>query len=270
MSWEPTWKWRSFAQCSFPASLRMLHRVDELRDGEAELGEVAGRALPFPGAAGGELGAEPDHRLDAHLVREAEQVRQLRELLDDDDDLAPELAPEEREPEELLVLVAVADGERLGVGVHPEDDEQLALRARLEPVVVGRAGVEDLLHHLAELVHLDRVDAEVARAVPHLGDRLPEGLVDLLHPGAQHVLEPDDAGEADPPFAEVLDHVHEVDHGAGLAHGVDDDVPLVVDGEEAGSPPAQVVVLGRALDGPVRRRNRRRRVAASVGEAHAR
>jgi hypothetical protein len=261
VSCEPTWKWRRRAQCSFFASFRMR---------TAELREVAGGAFPLPGAPGGELRAEPDHRLDAHLVAEPEQVRQLGELLDDHDHLAAELPAEEREAEVLLVLVPVADGERLRVGVHPEDDEQLALRARLEAVVVGSARVEDLLDDLAELVHLDRIDAEVAGAVAHLGDRLAERLVDLLHARAQHVLEPDDAGEADPPLADVLDHVHQVDDRARLAHGVDDHVPLLVDGEEAGPPSRHVVVLRGAIDGPVRRRHGRRRVAASVGEAHAR
>ena len=177
--------------------------------------------LPVPSR--GELRAEPDHRLDAHLLPELEELRQLGELLDDDDDLAPELSAEEREAEELLVLVAVADRERLGVGVHPEHHEQLALRARLEAVVVRRAGVEDLLDDLAHLVHLDRIHAEVARAVGHLRDRLRERLVDLLHARAEHVLEPDDAREADLPLADVLDHVHEVDDRARLAHRVDDD-----------------------------------------------
>ncbi len=248
--------------------LQDLHRVDELGDGEPELREVAGRALPLPRAARRELRAQADHGLDAHLVGEAQELRELGELLDDDDDLAAELAAEEGEAQELLVLVAVADGERLGVGVHAEDDEELALRARLEPVVVRRAGVEDLLDHLAHLVHLDRVHAEVAGAVGHLGDRLPERLVDLLHAGAEHVLEADHAGEADLPLLDVLDHVHEVDGRAGLSHGVDDDVPLVVHREVAGSPPGDVVVLGRALDGPVGRRHRGRRVAASVRNGH--
>src|SRR6185369_13330451 len=118
-----------------PRLLEDAHRVDELGGGEAELGEVAGAALPLAGAARGELRAEADERLDPHLVGEPQQVRQLRELLDDDDDLAPELAAEERQPQELLVLVAVADGERLGVGVEAENDQELALGARLEAVV---------------------------------------------------------------------------------------------------------------------------------------
>ena len=54
-------------------------------------------------------------------------------------DLAAQLAAEQRQAHELVVLVAVADGDGFGVGVVAEDDEELALGAGLEAVVVGRA-----------------------------------------------------------------------------------------------------------------------------------
>ncbi len=234
-----------------PAALPQdVNGLDELGDGEAELGEVAGAALPLPGAPGGELGAEPDHGLHAQLVGQPEELGQLGELLDDHDDLAAELAAEQGQPEELLVLVAVADGDGLGVGVEAEHDEQLALGARLQAVVVGRAGVEDLLDHLAHLVHLHGVDAVVAAAVPGLGDALAERFVDRPHAGAQHVLEAHHAGEAEPPLLDVLHHVHHVDGRTGLAVRVHHQVPLVAHREVAAAPPGHVVVERGALHRP--------------------
>src|SRR5439155_1727883 len=110
-------------------SAQDLHRADQLGGGEAELGEISGGGLPFPGALGGQLAAQTDHRLDVHLLRKAKQVRKLGELLDDDEDLAPELAAHQRQPQVLLVLVAIADGERLGIRVEREHEQELALAA---------------------------------------------------------------------------------------------------------------------------------------------
>ena len=178
-------------------------------------------------------------------------MRQLGELLDHDQDLAPELAPYQREPQVLLVLVAVADGERFGVRVHRKHDEELALAARFQAEVPGRACVEDLLDHLAHLVHLGRVDAEILPLVPVLRDRAAEHVVELLHPAAQQVLEAHHAGKAQLALADVVDHVHQVDHRAGLPEGVDHQVALGVDAEVAGAPTRNVVELQRSLDGPI-------------------
>ena len=69
--------------------------------------------------------------------------------------------------------------------------EQLRLAAGLEPEAVLPAEVQHLLDHLALLVHLDRVDADVAALVLVLRDGALEGAVDLAEP----VLE--DVGEAE-------------------------------------------------------------------------
>jgi hypothetical protein len=233
------------------ARAQELHSLDQLRRGQPELGEVARGGLPLAGPLGGELAAQPDQGLHVHLLRQPEQVRQLGELLDHHDDLTAQLAPEQRQSQIFLVLVAVADGEGLGVGVEGEHDEQLALAARLQPHVVRRAGVEDLLDHFAHLVHLGRVDAEVLPLEAVLRDGGAERLVELLHPGAQHVLEAHHAGEAELALADVIDHVHQIDLRARLPVRVHDQVALVVDGEVAGAPARDVVELERFFDRPI-------------------
>ena len=74
--------------------------------------------------------------------------------------------------------------------------------------MVGRTGVEDLLDDLAHLVDLGRVDAEVLPLVAVLRDGRSKRLVELLHAGAQDVLETHHARKAKFPFADVVDHVH--------------------------------------------------------------
>jgi hypothetical protein len=61
----------------------------------------------------------------------------------------------EGEVDELRVLVAVADDERLGVVHVRERGDELGLAAGLEAVVVPPAEARDLVDHLLLLVDLD-------------------------------------------------------------------------------------------------------------------
>ena len=178
-------------------------------------------------------------------------MRKLGELLDDDEDLAPQLAAHQRQPQVLLVLVAIADGERLGIRVEREHDQELALAARLEAEVVRSAGVEDLLDHLAHLVHLGGVHAEVLTPVSVLGDGVAEDVVELFYPAAQQVLEAHHAGKSQLALADVVHDVHQIDRRAGLAEGVDGEMALRIDAEVPRAPARNVVQLQRPLDGPV-------------------
>jgi len=130
-------------------------------------------------------------RLHAHTARDADDRVDLGELLDDDDSLLAEAAAHERELDVLLVLVAIADEQRLAVLEQGQGDDELGLGAGLEAEVVFLAGVEDLFDHLAQLVDLDGEHAAVARVVAFLVDGLAEGLVDLRDAVAEQVLHAD-------------------------------------------------------------------------------
>ena len=110
-------------------------------------------------------------RGDAHALRDLGDQLELGRLLDDEDDRPAQLGGHQRGLDVLLVLVAVADDERLFVVEHRHDGEQLRLGAGLQAVVVRAAELDDLLDDVAVLVDLDRVDALVLAAVAVLGDR---------------------------------------------------------------------------------------------------
>ena len=93
-----------------------------------------------------------------------EDQPELGVFLDDRDDVAPDLLGEHRHLDELGVLEAVADDRRVVVGQR-HDGEQLGLGAGLEAEAVLAAEVEHFLDDLPLLVHLDRVDADVAALV---------------------------------------------------------------------------------------------------------
>jgi hypothetical protein len=75
---------------------------------------------------------------DAGALGDLGDELELGELLDDEDHVQTELRGEQRRLDVLLVLVAVADDERLGVVEHRHHGEQLGLAAGLEAEVVGR------------------------------------------------------------------------------------------------------------------------------------
>ena len=125
--------------------------------------------------------------------------------------LPAELLGEQRRLDVGAVLVAVAEDQRLGVVLQRERDQQLGLGAGLEAEVEGAAVLDQLLDHVALLVHLDRVDAAVGALVVVLGDRLLERAAELLDAASQDVGEADQEREVEAAAAQVVDELLEVD-----------------------------------------------------------
>jgi hypothetical protein len=125
---EPMWKCRSLKALAIPASFRMSIASRISARGEAELRVLAGEVAHLPRPSTGRPDAHADQRLDASPSRCARSA-DLGELLHDEDDLLAELAPDERHADEGVVLVAVADDQRLVVAV----DERPANISGLEP-----------------------------------------------------------------------------------------------------------------------------------------
>ena len=195
--WLPRWKWSSLKQSCHAERLELLEPAQDLGDGQAELRAIAARSLPAAAAARGELDAHADLRPDADLLRVLQDQPELGVLLDDRDDGAADLLRQHRHLDELGVLEAVADDRGVVVGLGG-DREELRLRSRLEPEPVLAAEIQHLLDDLPLLVHLDRVDADVAAFVVVLRDRSLEGAVDVADPVAEDVAEADEDGQLDP------------------------------------------------------------------------
>jgi hypothetical protein len=237
--------------------------VEEVLAGEAELRAVAGGGLPVPGALGRQPAADADARLDTGLLGDVADQRQLRGLLDDQDHRPAEARGEQRHLDVLLVLVAVADDQRVGVLEHRHHRQQLRLRAHLEAEVEGLAVLHQVLDDEALLVDLDRIDAAVDALVAVLADGVLEGLVELDDARLEDLGEADQEGKTDPPLAQLVDQAFEVDRRRPGPAGVHDEVAQVVDGEVVVPPAGDVVEVGGVGGGPAlgkgfRRGHRRR------------
>ena len=78
------------------------------------------------------------------------------------------------------VLVAVADDEAAHLALQRESGEQFRLAADFQPELKRLAGIENLLNHLAQLVHLDGKHAAIGPLVIEFRDGILERPVNGL------------------------------------------------------------------------------------------
>ena len=154
---------------------------------------------PASRSLGGELDADAGGGLDAHLVGHLEQHLELGELLEHDHHRVAELLAHQRQPHELLVLVAVADDEVVGALVEAENGLELRLAAAFETHAVGRAEFHDFLHDVPLLVHLDGIDRRVRSAITEFLDGGVEFGGQRVNAGTKDVGEAEKEWKARPP-----------------------------------------------------------------------
>ncbi len=230
-----------------------IDRLDDLARRQAELGPVAARRLPAPRALGRQLDADADARAHPDLLGGLGDQRQLGELLDDDQHRASQLRRHQRGLDVLLVLVAVADDQRVLVVEHGHDGQQLGLGAGLQAVVVGAPELADLLDHVAVLVDLDRVDALELALVAVLGDGGLERLVQLDDPALEHVGEPDQQRQTDSAAGDLVDQLLEIDRRAVGARRMRDRITRLGDRKIVMAPVFGAIDLGGVRDRPLTR-----------------
>ena len=233
-----------------PPPLQLVEEPHQLHRREPELRALAAALGPAARALGRQLDPDPRGRSHAHLVGHLEQDVQLVELLQHDHHGVAQLLAHQGQPHVLLVLVAVADDEMPGVLVEAQHRLELGLAPALEANAVGRAELHDLLHHVALLVDLHRVDGGVAPVVPELLDRVGELAREGLDPRLQDVGKAEQQRQAHALGVEIGGEVVEIEPALPVGIRVHGDVAVGVDAEVAEAPSAHVVQLLRVLYGP--------------------
>ncbi len=231
--------------------LELVERAEDFGDRKAELRAVTARALPTAGALGGELHAHAELRADAHLLRVVHDELQFGVLLDDRNDLAADLLREHRHFDELGVFEAVADDRRVVAG-HGDDGHQLRLAAGFQAEVVRPAVLEHFFHHLALLVHLDRIDAAILAVERVFLDRALERFVDFPEAVLEHVAEAEENRQVDAAELEIVDELFQVDKLRRVFRGVNEQIARLADGEVTRAPATDVVHFGGIAGRPRR------------------
>ena len=226
--------------------LQGLDRGEEFGDGQAKFRLGADGAAPASGAAAGELGSDPDKGCGAQLLAGLDDPFDLVGLLDHDHRLAAEASGEDGRLDVALILVAVADQQRLGVIHQGEGDQQFRLAAGLQTEVPALAAGHELLDDMALLVALHGEDPLVATGVAVLSNGALKGGVQSLEPVFEDVVEADQQGEPEAATFQALDEIQEIQAAAPLPFGLHADVAAGVD-REIGIPPAVDAVEGCAV-----------------------
>src|SRR5690349_17765209 len=205
---------------------------------------------PFAGTFAEQAGTDANEGFDAKLARDADDLLKLLQLFHDHDHLLAQFDPHQRHADEVRVLVAVADDQAVRIGLEGESGKQLRLAANFQSKIVGLAGVEDFLHHLAKLIDFDWEDAAVASLIVEFGDGVAKGLVDGLDAMPENVLEADEQRQFEPACPGLFDDIVQIHRGAGFLLGRGNDVPGFVDVEIFRAPAVDVVKTARRLDVP--------------------
>src|SRR4029453_2302429 len=208
--------------------LQLFEAADDLADGQTEFRPEPARRLPPAAAACRQLHPHPDLGTNPDLLGVLENEPQFRVFLDDGDDVAPDLEGQHRRFDEFRVFEAVADDGRVVVR-DGDNRQQFRLGARFKAEFVRAAEVEDLLDHLALLIHLDRIHAAVATLVLMLGDGALKCRVNVRETMFEDVGEPDEHGETDAAHLQTIDELLQVDGARLVLRRMDLNVPLTVD-----------------------------------------
>ena len=236
---------------SRPSAFSSIDQLDQLRHVEAELALFATALRPATESCRRQLDAHARRRHDAQLVCHLQQHIELRELLEHDEHAMPELLADQRQPHELVVLVAVADDQVVGLVGERDDRLQLRLRSAFEAHAIRLAEFVNFLDDVPLLVDLDRKHGRVLARVAVLLDRRLELFAQLVHARAQQIRESQQHRHRDTLRFQILRQLEEIDFPIGVvAIRAHDDMPLGIDVEIPAAPPFDVVEGARVIDGP--------------------
>ena len=126
--------------------------------GEPELRGIAAALLPLARAAGGQLDADADVRANPYLLGFASYEIQFIGLLHHNENLLAHLLCQQSQFDVRLVLIAVADDDRVALALYGNDGMQFRLRTCLHTEVELTTMRDNLLDHRLHLVDLDGID----------------------------------------------------------------------------------------------------------------
>ena len=170
-------------------SFEEIESVEQFAGVEAELAAVAAALFPLAAARAGQLDADADVGANLQPFRNVGDEFQFIHLLDHEEDAASHLLGQQGQLDVVFVLVAVADDERVFVGIDGQHCVELGFRTGLQTDVEFLAVAHDLLDHRSHLVHLDGIDDKVLGRVAILVGRLFEAFRDFLDTVVENIGE---------------------------------------------------------------------------------
>ena len=135
--------------------------------------------------------------------------------------------------------------------MHCERRDQFRFASGLKAKMKFRTSVDDFFDHLAELIHLDREDSAVRRAITEFLHRALESAVHCLHPVAEKILESNDKRKTEAALAGLVHNLEQIDRASVFLQRLGNDVAGGVDGKVSTAPGIDVVGRDCGIDIPL-------------------
>ena len=233
-----------------PLLVERLQRLEQLRRSESELGGIAAALGPFSRPAGCQFDADAEVRLHIQLLRCPGNEVYFVELLHHDEDALAHLLRQQSQFDVALILVTVADDERVALALYGDDCVQLGLRPGLQSQIELASVGDDFLHHRLHLIHLNRIDDEVLGLESVLLSCLLEAGRSLLDTVVKNVGETEQHRRRDITQGELVHDIAQVYLRVVLT-GRDIHVTLAVYAEVRCAPSRDVVQFLRIFNRPL-------------------
>src|SRR6266496_1382637 len=191
--------------------LQHLARSNQIGRVQAEFGVLAAARRPFTGAFAIQASTNANVRLDANLVRCANDLLQFFQFFRDDNDRFAKFATKQRDANESGIFIAVADDQTLGVFLHGERSNQLRFAACFEPKVELFAGVDNFLDDLAQLIDFDGENAAILIAIIEFSDRALKCAIDRFDTVPEQILKPNQQWKTEVSGARFIDYCQKID-----------------------------------------------------------
>ena len=229
--------------------LNILQRRQQFARRQAKLAGIAAAFLPFARTRGSQLDADAYVRAHTQLLRNARDDFQFVELLHHNEDALAHLLSQQCQLYVVLVFIAIADDERIAVHVHCQHSMQFRFRTSLQPQIELLTVLHHLLHHRADLVHLDGVDDKILPIIAILIRRLLEAGGSLLDAVVDDVGETHQHRSRHIAQGKVVHHLLQI-HLHPVLTRSHSHISLIVDAEIIHAPTTDAIQLVGVLNAP--------------------
>src|SRR6476469_6757673 len=208
---------------------------------ESKLRVLASTGGPFARAFAGQTDTNANERFNPNFLGGPNGLLQFFQLLNYNDDLFVQFAPQQGDPNKSRILVAIANNQTLGVLVQGQGSDQFRLASCLQAKVKRLAGIDDFFDHFAQLIDFNRKNAAVFSLIVEFRDRGLECAVYRFDAVAEQILKADDKGKGESARTRFVNNFKNGNGATILLERLGHDIAISIDGKVIGSPTLDVI-----------------------------
>ena len=227
-----------------------FERLKEFGAGESKLTSISPTFLPFATTGRSQFDTNTEIRLDIQFFCLACNQFQFIRFLDHNEDPLAHLLSEESEFDIALVLISIADNERVALALHSNNRMEFGFGSRLKTEVKLSSMTDNLLDHRLHLIGLNRIYYKVFSLVFIFLGSLFEAAASFLDTIVENVRESQKHRCSDVTKRQFVHHFTDVDLGVVLTR-CDIDITFFINTKIGGAPTIDVVELFRVFYSPL-------------------